>query len=191
VEAEPLGPFEEARGQIYPVVRGAEFGRQVTVPVLRRPLVPLELDVYYAIDTGRTLRFVGEQDLKTWPGVSVEDVDFYARENLFALSEDVKVTPMASPEGETVALAFVTGDGHDASRVLLPNLVEKLAPILGESILVGIPNRDFLIAFRDDGGEMTERFAQRVLEDSQTQAYAISGKLFRLTPAGLVPREAT
>src|SRR5690606_31001063 len=56
-QKEDLGAFEDVRGLIYPVVRAWGFGRDTKVNVIRRPLVDKELELFAAVDTGRTLRF--------------------------------------------------------------------------------------------------------------------------------------
>ena len=47
-------------------------------------------------------------------------------------------------------ILFQTMDGYDASRVLLPDLNEKLRDHLGSPFAAAIPNRDILLCFRDD-----------------------------------------
>ena len=56
-------------------------------------------------------------------------------------------------DGRPFALVLNSGDGYDATRLVLPQVRDAFAAELGEEYLVGIPNRDFLIAFsqRDPG----------------------------------------
>lgn len=181
----PLEPFEQTRSLIYPVVKPFGFGRESKVPILRRTLLSRELDLLVAVDTGRTLRFVSEEDLARWEGTSEDDVFFYARENLLALSEDLDLQAIADQSGKPRMVVFETRDSHDASRIILPNLYEKMATVLGPELLVGIPNRDFMIVLDASDPDLVENVRSQVKRDAETQAYAISPKLFQLTREGI------
>ncbi|MBX3461036.1 MAG: DUF1444 family protein [Planctomycetes bacterium] len=186
-QKEGLGPFEEIRGLIYPVVRAAGFARETNVSILRRDLLAGELELFAAVDTGRTLRFLSQEDVAGWEGVSEDDVFFYARENLLALSAEVEMQALANAEGKPCAVIIATNDGHDAARVCLPTFYEKLSAVLGPELLVGLPNRDFLIILSADDPTLVANIASQVKIDAQTRPYAISGKLYRLTADGLAP----
>lgn len=188
--SEKLGEFKDVRGLIYPVLKPASFARDVAVPVLRVPLVENELDVLMALDTGRTLRFLSEDDLKGWPGVTLEDVYFYARENLLALCKDMPMNVLTDKEGSPAAAIVSTGDNYDASKLILPDLYHKLSAVLGPELAVGVPNRDFMIVFNLEDEELVENIAAQVAVDAQQRPYAISGKLFRLSGAGVSLLEA-
>ncbi len=185
--SEKLGDFPEVRGLIYPVLKPASFARDVAIPVLRRPLIEGDLEILMAVDTGRTLRFLSEEDLKQWPGVSLDDVFFYARENLLALCRDMPLSLLSNVDGRPSAAIISTGDNYDASKVILPDLYHKLAEVLGPEIAVGVPNRDFMIAFSLEDEEMVRNIAQQVREDAQHRPYAISGRIYRLSESGLEP----
>lgn len=185
---EKLGTFEEVRGTIYPVVRSWGYGRETNVPVLRRTIVDGELELLAALDTGRTLRFIAKSDLENWEGVSEEDVFFFARENLLALAEDLQLQTLADPDGTPKAVIVATGDSYDASRLVLPTLYEKLAEVIGPNLLVGVPNRDFMIILNADDEELVTNVAAQVKADAQQRPYPINGKLFKLTKDGVEPR---
>ncbi|MCC6464112.1 MAG: DUF1444 family protein [Planctomycetes bacterium] len=179
-DAEALPPCEEARGLIYPALKPAGFAADTRIPLLRRNLLERELDVLAALDTGRTLRFLGAEDLKQWPGVSEDDVFFYARENLLAASRELSLQTLAGEDGTPRAVIFAAGDSFDAARLFLPDLYQKLAEVLGNDLLVGVPNRDFMIVVAAGDAELVERVAAQVRTDAETRPYAISGKLYRL-----------
>ena len=180
-----LGPFEEVRSMLYPVVRAAGYGADTKVPVLRRELVAGDLDVLAVVDTGRTLRFVSSDDVGRWEGVSEDDVFFYARENLAALSQDLQLQALADEEGNPRAVIIATHDSYDASRLVLPELYNKLSEVLGPNLLAGVPNRDFMIVLNADDTELVENVSAQVKTDSETRPYSISGKLYKLTKDGV------
>lgn len=187
--AEKLGPFEDIRGLIYPIVRAAGYGQETKVPVLRRTILKDELELFAAVDTGRTLRMVSENDLADWEGVDAEEVFFYARENLQALAQEMELQALAGPDGEPRAIIIAQGDSYDASRLMLPELYSKLSEVLGKNLLVGVPNRDFMIVLTADDAELVENVGNQVKIDSETRPYPISGKLYKLTPEGVEHRD--
>lgn len=182
---ESLGAFEDVRGLIYPVVRAWGFGRETKVNIVRRTLLDKELELFAAVDTGRTLRFLSRDDVEKWEGVSDDDVFFYARENLLAISGEMELQALAGPDGNPRAVIIATQDSHDAARVVLPQFYEKLAQVLGPNLLVGIPNRDFLIVLTADDEELVQNVSAQVKIDAQDRPYPISGKLYKLTAEGL------
>jgi hypothetical protein len=184
--SENLGSFEETRGLIYPVVKPHGFGRETRIQILRRPIVEGELEVLAAVDTGRTLRFLSKDDLERWEGVSEEDVFFYARENLAALSQDMQLQALADNDGTPKAVIVASGDSHDAARLVLPELYNKLSEVLGPNLLVGVPNRDFMIVLNADDTELVGNVSAQVKVDAETRAYPISGRLYKLTKDGVV-----
>lgn len=186
---EKLTDFKEVRGLVYPVLKPASFARDVAVPVLRKPLLEGDLDVLMALDTGRTLRFLSEEDLKGWEGVTLDDVFFYARENLLALCRDMQLKVLTDKEGKPAAAIVSSGDNYDASKLILPDLYNKLSPVLGADLAVGVPNRDFMIIFNLKDDELVRNIAGQVREDAQHRPYAISGKIYRLSPSGVAPLE--
>jgi len=186
-QSEKLGDFRDVRGLIYPVIKPASFARDVSIPVLRRPLVEGDLDILMALDTGRTLRFLSEDDLSQWSGVSLEDVFFYARENLLALCREMQLQVLTNREGKPAAAIVSTGDNYDASKLILPDLYAKFSAVLGPNLAVGVPNRDFMIVFSLDDQEMVRNIAAQVREDAQHRPYAISGRIYRLGNEGLAP----
>jgi len=188
-DARPLGTYEETRSLLYPVVKPWGFARETHIPLLRRSLLDGELEVMIALDTGRTLRFLSREDLGRWEGVSEDDVFFYARENLLALAGELKLQALAGPDGAPKAVIIATGDSHDAARLTLPNLYEKLSVVLGDELLVGVPNRDFMIVLTAADEELVRNVAGQVKVDAETRPYAISGKLYRLTSGGLAHLE--
>jgi uncharacterized protein YtpQ (UPF0354 family) len=182
---ENLDSFEHVQSMLYPVVRPWGFAVESKVPVISRPLLENELEILIALDTGRTLRFISREDLARWEGTSEDDLYFFARENLLALSEAIEMQVLTNETQDPKAVIIATGDSHDASRITLPSIYAKLSEVLGPELLVGIPNRDFMIVLAADEPELVANVAAQVKIDAQSRAYPISGKLYRLTQEGL------
>jgi hypothetical protein len=180
-----LGPFEDIRGLLCPVVKARGFGGDISVPLLRRTVLTGELEMLAAVDTGRTLRFINTEDLARWEGVSEDDVFFFARENLRALSGEMQLQALADADGKPAAVIIASGDSHDAARLVMPELYNRLSEVLGPELLVGVPNRDFMIVLNTSDDELVSNVAAQVSIDAKTQPYPISGKLYRLTREGI------
>jgi uncharacterized protein YtpQ (UPF0354 family) len=70
-----------------------------------------------------------------------------------------------------------TKDGYDATRILLSPLMEHLAENVKGHLIIGIPNRDCLIAFGNTDPVAME-MALRMKEDALTRPYALTSTLF-------------
>ena len=68
-------------------------------------------------------------------------------------------------------------DGYAATRVLLPELLERWAERIPGRMLLGIPNRDFLIAFSDRNPDQVAAIAHQVRRDATKRDHPLSGSL--------------
>jgi uncharacterized protein YtpQ (UPF0354 family) len=85
-----------------------------------------------------------------------------------------------------------TGDGWDASRILLPEVIAHLESELGgpaTRVLVGLPARHLLVAarMRADDPELAPLFADFVLEYAGDSDEAIDRRVFEIREGRLVP----
>src|SRR5690606_35857472 len=101
---------------------------------------------------------------------------------------DMQLQALADADGTPRAVIVASGDSYDASRLMLPELYNKLSEVLGPNLLVGVPNRDFMIVLTEDDHELVENVSNQVKIDGETRPYSISGKLYRLTKDGVQPR---
>ena len=89
--------------------------------------------------------------------------------------------------GQINLILFQSGDGYDASRILLPTLHERLREHLGSPFLAAIPNRDILLCFRNDD-ETIGRVKGQVEEDYRRMPHQVSDKLYLITADGIAPK---
>jgi uncharacterized protein YtpQ (UPF0354 family) len=120
--------------------------------------------------------------------VSVEELDELARRNLAAQDPALELKVFRGDEG--VAALFNTGDGYDASRLLLNHLYPQLAPELGGNFLVAIPTRDVFVAFPTEPDQFVGRLKQRIAADYRKLPYPITDDLFLVTLDGVASWEA-
>jgi len=178
------GSFEELRDRILPMIV-AEGDRDrrtmVTEPLLEG------LSVAYAIDSDRTIAYIPEQQFKDW-SIDRQALHEAAIENLVKRSESMSAHAAQDEEGKINLILFQTMDGYDASRVLLPNLHEKLREHLGSPFVAAIPNRDILLCFRNDP-ETVERLREQIEADHRRMPHGVTERLLLVTPDGIAPRD--
>ena len=106
---------------------------------------PSGLVIAYALRAGAFDVLVNAEHLLAW-GVTPETLRAAATANLGLWSASAPWTDEASGHRRLVSSA--SGDGGDAARILLPEVRAHLATELGDGarVLVGIPERDLLVA---------------------------------------------
>jgi uncharacterized protein YtpQ (UPF0354 family) len=111
--------------------------------------------------------------------VSMADVHEQAVINLRRRTHE-RVDYMTAGEGDQRLYIFNSGDGYDATRLLLSDVLATWARTLPGNLVIGIPNRDFLIGFSDANSEILERIAQQVQADAVGREYGLTEQLFTL-----------
>ena len=178
------GSFESLRERIYPMVLPTSGSEMPEEAAVMQPLVA-GLLVAYAIDSDRTITYIPRSLFDGWK-ISLDDLHEAAIGNLVAHSDAMQAHAAQDEEGRTNLILVQTLDGYDASRILLPSLHDQLRPHLGSPFLVGIPNRDILVCFRNEP-EMADRLATQIEEDFKTMPHQLTDKLFLVTPDGIAP----
>lgn len=155
-----------------------------------QPLVdegPCGIPVVYAMDAGAYDVIVNGDHLLSW-GVAPTAIQDAALANLAAWSAGAAWTDEVS--GERRLLSSDTGDGWDAARILLPDVLDKLAAELGSAgrVLVGLPERHLLIAgtLRPGDEEFAKLFGEFVVEHSGGADEPIDRRIFELVDGRLV-----
>jgi hypothetical protein len=155
-----------------------------------QPLIdegPCGIPVVYTLDAGAYDVIVNGDHLLSW-GVSATDIQDAAVRNLAAWSAGAAWTDEVS--GERRLLSSDTGDGWDAARILLPEVIERLERELGATgrVLVGLPERHLLIAgtLRPADGEFAALFGEFILEQSGGADEPIDRRVFELVNGRLV-----
>ncbi|MBA2381721.1 MAG: DUF1444 family protein [Chloroflexi bacterium] len=171
--------------EIDPTVLAAEAGRNHSQPLLDEG--PCGLAVVYAMPGTGFDVIVNADHLLSW-GVSVVDVQDAALRNLAAWSTTAAWTDEVS--GERRLISSDTGDGWDASRILLPEVRTKLTAELGSAgrVLIGLPERHVLIAgaLRPGDEEFAGMFGEFVVESSGGADEPVDRRVFELIDGRLV-----
>jgi hypothetical protein len=200
----PEHAWEAARGLVYPILRPTgTTGAEADVPldVLRSiranhtvPLVipgPSGLVVSFALQGSGFDVLVNGEHLLSW-GLDAAALEATAWANLAAWSAEAGWTDEIS--GSRRILSSDTGGGHDAARILLPEVRQHLARELtvdavpGTRVVVGLPERHLLLAGALAPGdeEFAALFHEFVVEHCEDADEPIDGRLLELVDGALV-----
>jgi uncharacterized protein YtpQ (UPF0354 family) len=167
--------------RIYPMLKPLEMlveVRERKLPMLAYREFLADLMVTYVIDEERSVAYINEDHLDRW-NISVQDLHEQALENLRRRT-DANVRYTTVGEGEQRLFIFNSGDGYDATRLLLADVLSNWARELPGHLVAGIPNRDFLIAFSDANPEILRAVAHQIQADSAQREYGLTEQLFTL-----------
>ena len=139
--------------------------------------------VVFVIDMPHMTVSITVEQLVRW-GLSCEDLDQIARENLAAYSPRLEIQFVESAEGGRAAIVAAQ-DGYDAARLLLNTLHSRLAPELHGDFYVATPARDMFLAMTCDPAEFVTRLKKRIGLDFKRMPYPISDELFVVTRDGV------
>lgn len=155
-----------------------------------QPLIdvgPAELPIVYTIDAGAYDIVVNGDHLLSW-GVEPSAVQDAAIQNLAAWSATAPWTDEVS--GDRRLISSDTGNGWDAARILLPDVVAHLVGELGSvgRILVGLPERHLMTAgsLRAGDDDFATLFAEFIVEHSGGADEPIDRRVFELVDGRLV-----
>jgi uncharacterized protein YtpQ (UPF0354 family) len=185
--------WEAAAPILYPVLRPAGTHglhlATITTPSSAAgnvdPLLddgPVDLEIAYALTADGFDVLANGDHLSAW-SVSPATLREAAFRNLEVWAAGASWSIDA--DGRRRVISSDTGDGWDASRILLPDTISHLEGELrgpGDRVLVGLPARHLLIAatLREDDPEFAALFADFVLEYAGDSDESIDRRLFEL-----------
>ncbi len=173
---------EEAARSLLPMLNPAWFldaaEPQDGPPLVHRPFVG-GLVVTYVFDFPHHRAYINDEMLaKIMAGreeTSFDAIHEYAVENLRHRTKR-RDYEMHGRRDETM-ISCETDDGYAATRVLLPGLMKKWAGRIPGRMLIGIPNRDFLIAFSDRDPARVAALAAQVRRDAAERDHPLCADL--------------
>lgn len=176
-------PFEIARSRIMPRIQPVSIFEHLSAELVAHvPYVNDTVIVFVTDMPSMTVSITTEQVVQ-W-GMTPEDLEAIARENLDNYREQLHVRVVDSKEGGRAAI-LSEHDGYDAARLLMSELFERLAPQLGGDFYVATPARDMLIAMSDGPDDFVQRLMERVATDFHRMPYPITKSLFYVTRDGV------
>lgn len=178
----PPPPSEkEAAEALLPLLQSAEWLDKVrqlnTPPPVHRPFVG-GLIITYVFDFPHLRAYLNQEklaEIMDHPEFTTDMLHAYALENL--RKRTTHRTYETHGHREKTIIACETRDGYAATRVLLPDLMEKWARRIPGRMLIGVPNRDFLIAFSDRDPTHVAAIARQVRLDAAQRAHPLCAEL--------------
>lgn len=137
-----------------------------------------DLIITYVIDERNSVAYINEEQLEAW-GLTLQELHEQATTNLRRrTAEGVRYTTVG--EGEQRLYIFNSGDGYDATRLLLTDMLAEWSRTLAGRLVIGIPNRDFLIALGDANPDILRAVAAQVQSDAVGRERGLTDQLFTL-----------
>jgi hypothetical protein len=181
----PVGTHGLTLSEIDEEALAAEAARSHSQPLIDEG--PCGIPVVYALNAGAYDVIVNADHLLSW-GVPASAIQDAAIRNLGAWSAEAAWTDEVS--GERRLLSSDTGEGWDAARILLPEVIDRIVRELGSvgRVLVGLPERHLLVAgsLRPGDHEFAALFADFVVEQSGGADEPIDRRVFELVDGHLV-----
>lgn len=146
--------------------------------IVHRPL-PFSNKLFegFVIDSENTFQYLYQENLQKW-NVNLDVVSKCAYENLSKNSQNLKLELHdEGSKGKYITISVT--DGYAAARILLPEIRKRLQKDLGDRCFVGIPNRDYLIAWSSDAPHQ-ERFAEQVRKSYRSRHHPLTPQVYQL-----------
>lgn len=170
--------WSDAEDRILPRLLGERFGTDDGIYTVE---VQATLRLAFVLHYEGRARFVTRREIDRW-GVAAAHVRVRALNNLAQRSEHARFLRADTERGALVMAR--TGDGLDATRLVLPGLHDVLASELGSPFVAAVPHRDVLYACRLGDAGMLSSLRKRVEGEAADAPHAISGSLFLVHPDG-------
>lgn len=174
----PPQPTEkEAAESLLPLLNQAQWlkraRRKEIVSPTHRPFVA-GLIVTYVFDFPDYRAYVNEDvvaKMMDRPETTFDMIHEYALENLRRRTTGRSYETHGL--GDKTMITCETGDGYAATRILLPELMATWAERIPGRMLIGLPNRDFLIAFSDRDPAHVAAMARQVRRDARRRDHPL------------------
>lgn len=168
----------DVRADLLPLLKGPFELRTYGFEPARTPF-PAGLSVVYAVDTGDSFTVVQPDDVERW-GTTVAEVDQVARDNL--LNSTNKEQPLlCEPSGKQELCGWASGDGYDATRMIVPELRAQIERQYGGPAVYAVPMENVFVALPRkivDRGLTEKALRLKVRGQFQTSDDPLSPALF-------------
>jgi uncharacterized protein YtpQ (UPF0354 family) len=145
--------------------------------VVYRPFLA-DLIITYVIEDADRAAYINEQHLDHWE-IGAHELHDQAIANLRRRTDE-RGNMTVTGEGAQRLIIFSTQDGHDAARLLLPAILDGWRSQFPGRMVIGIPNRDFLIAFSDADDTILANIARQIQIDAAQREHGLTDQLFTL-----------
>jgi uncharacterized protein YtpQ (UPF0354 family) len=170
--------FDDVRQDLMPLLE-PQFGlRNYGFEPAQTP-VPGNLSLIYVVDADDSFTVVRPEDVERW-GTTVEELESVALGNLLTqTNEEEKL--LCEPSGGRELCGWSSGDGYDATRMLVPELRRQIVREYGGPAVYTVPMSHVFVALPLDlvkRGSTEEALRLKVQRDFQTSDDPVSADLF-------------
>ncbi|MDX2115757.1 MAG: DUF1444 family protein [Planctomycetota bacterium] len=176
-------PWDIAKTRVMPRIQPNSIFKHLSQELVAHVPFVNDTSVVFVLDMPYMTVSVTTEQMIRW-GLTAEELDEVARENLKRYTPELEFRVMDSAEGGHAVL-LTNQDGYDASRLLLSELFLKLAPEMGGDFLVATPSRDMFLALSAGPAPFLNRVRTRVEHDYLRLPYPITNRLFYVTRDGV------
>jgi len=163
--------FSEVQEQLMPMLkRRIDVSRIKGGPAVRRFD---DLDVVYAVQGDHYFTVATKDDLDRW-GKSTGEIDSLALANLERQTNKNQKL-LCEPSGNQKLCGWASGDGYDATRMLVPGLRRQIVTELGGPAVYAVPLESVFVALTRNYAPVIKN---RVLQEFTTGKNPLSPELF-------------
>jgi uncharacterized protein YtpQ (UPF0354 family) len=171
-------PLDRVREDVMPLLKPRFELRTYGFEPAQSPF-PAGLAVVYAVDTGEAFTLVRPADVERWE-TSVADLHALALENLERRTDEEEPL-LCEPSGGQKLCGWASGDGYDASRMIVPGLREQIEEELGGPAAYSAPMENVFVALSLrvlQTGDTEELLRMKLERDFQTSDDPLSPEIF-------------
>jgi uncharacterized protein YtpQ (UPF0354 family) len=163
--------FSEVRNQLMPMLkRRVDVSRIKDGPAVR----PFDdLDVIYAVQGDHYFTVATKDDLDRW-GKSVDEIDSLALANLEKQTNKQQKLLCEKAKSQRLC-GWASGDGYDATRMLVPGLRRQIVKELGGPAVYAVPLESVFVALTRNYADVIK---PKVLQQFTTGDNPLSPELF-------------
>lgn len=137
--------FEDARENLMPLLKAGFQIRRFGFDAVETER-PAGLATVYAVDAGDSFTIVQPEDVERW-GTTVEEIDGIALDNLTRQTNEDEPL-LCEPSGGQQLCGWASGDGYDATRMIVPELRRQIRAEYGndEPVAYAVPEEHIYVA---------------------------------------------
>lgn len=168
----------DVRADLMPLLKGRFELRTYGFRPAQTPF-PGRLAVVYAVDGEDAFTLVRPEDVERW-GTTVAELHELALDNLLAQTNEEEPL-LCEPSGGQQLCGWASGDGYDATRMIVPELRDQIVEELGGPAAYAVPMENVFIALALDvleSGDTEQLFRVKLQRDFQTSDDPLSPDIF-------------
>lgn len=170
--------LDDVRADVMPLLK-ARFELRTYGFEPARTAYPASLSAVYAVDTPEAFTIVRPADVERW-GTSVEELHELALANLLRQTNEEQPL-LCEPSGDQELCGWASGDGYDATRMIVPGLRRQIVREYGGPAVYAVPMENVFVALAREvveRGRTEELFRVKVSRDFQTSDDPLSPEVF-------------